>query len=52
MTQKIEKPIRPADDDCCGGSCNTCVWDGYFEKLQKYRLEQTNLNELQVPLSP
>jgi len=40
----MEKPISPADDDCCGGgACNPCVWDHYYAELQKWRLEQAQL---------
>jgi hypothetical protein len=44
MTTMMEKPIPPADDDCCGGgACNPCVWDHYYAELQKWRLEQAAL---------
>jgi len=46
MTKSIEKPIPPADDDCCGGgACNPCVWDHYYAELQKWRIEQTHIKE-------
>lgn len=49
MTAIIEKPIPPADDDCCGGgACNPCVWDNYYVKLQTWRIEQAKLKEQQT----
>ncbi len=46
MTTAMEKPIPPADDDCCGGgACNPCVWDHYYAELQKWRIEQAQLKE-------
>ena len=44
MQEQLEKPIPPADDDCCGGgACCPCVWDEYYEKLQKWRIQQAQL---------
>lgn len=41
----MEKPQRPADNECCGGgSCCPCVWDAYFDELKKwneYRQKQS-----------
>ena len=32
------EPEKPLRDDCCGGgSCCPCIWDVYFEKLDKWR---------------
>lgn len=46
MTKLLEKPIPPADDDCCGGgACNPCVWDHYYAELQKWRIAQAKLKE-------
>jgi len=46
MSNPHEKPIAPADDDCCGGgACNPCVWDGYYAKLQKWRIEEAKRRE-------
>ena len=46
MTKRVEKPITPADDDCCGGgACNPCVWDNYYTKLQAWRIEQAKLKD-------
>jgi hypothetical protein len=44
----IEKPIAPADDDCCGGgACNPCVWDHYYKALQEWRITQAKIRESQ-----
>ncbi|MRI31564.1 hypothetical protein EOPP23_00975 [Endozoicomonas sp. OPT23] len=40
-TKPIEKPERPADDDCCGGGCSPCVWDFYHDQLARW-LDQQN----------
>ncbi|WP_440876282.1 oxidoreductase-like domain-containing protein [Thalassotalea sp. PLHSN55] len=43
-----EKPLPPADDDCCGGgACNPCVWDHYYAELKKWRLAQAELKAQQ-----
>jgi hypothetical protein len=47
MTDLLEKPTAPEDDDCCGGgACNPCVWDRYYTELQKWRIEKSKLKEL------
>jgi len=34
----VEKPDKPGLSECCGGgSCCPCVWDVYFEELQKWQ---------------
>ena len=44
MTKLLEKPLPPADDDCCGGgACNPCVWDHYYAERKKWRLQQVAL---------
>lgn len=49
MTTLTEKPIPPADDDCCGGgACNPCVWDHYYKVLQTWRIEQAKERENQT----
>ncbi len=41
MTDKIEKPQKPAPSECCGGgSCCPCVWDRYFEELKVWKQQQ------------
>ena len=48
ITTLLEKPNPPADDDCCGGgACCPCVWDAYYEKLQKWRIQQAKIREQQ-----
>jgi hypothetical protein len=39
-TNRVAKPERPADDDCCGGGCSPCVWDHYHEQLAKWHQQQ------------
>ena len=31
------KPIMPKPAECCGDSCPNCVWNIYFENLEKWR---------------
>ena len=46
MSAPLEKPIPPADDDCCGGgACNPCVWDHYYAELQQWRIAQAKADE-------
>jgi hypothetical protein len=46
MTELLEKPSAPADDDCCGGgACNPCVWDHYYAERKKWRLQQVAIKE-------
>jgi len=41
MQKKIPKPVRPENDDCCGGgSCCPCVWDAYFNQLSLWEEQQ------------
>jgi len=30
-------PIRPDNDECCGGGCNPCIFDLYEEALAAWR---------------
>jgi hypothetical protein len=30
-------PNRPDDEDCCGGGCNPCIFDYYYEEMDRYR---------------
>lgn len=32
----IRKPREPTEDDCCGNGCSPCVWDTFYERLDKY----------------
>lgn len=41
MSDIIDKPEKPLDDDCCGGgACAPCVWDHFYEQLSVYRKQQ------------
>ncbi|MGI9278961.1 MAG: oxidoreductase-like domain-containing protein [Endozoicomonas sp.] len=44
----LQKPERPADDDCCGGGCSPCVWDFYHDQLALW-LEQEGKAPLKTP---
>jgi Oxidoreductase-like protein, N-terminal len=49
MSEPIEKPIKPADDDCCGGgACAPCVWDHFYEQLSLYRKQQRATEPLEA----
>ena len=38
MATLPEEPEKPLRDDCCGGgACCPCIWDVYYEKLDKWR---------------
>lgn len=42
----LEKPERPLDNECCGGgACQPCVWDHYFEQLEKWQTQQDQLKQ-------
>lgn len=32
-------PNRPDDEDCCGGGCSPCIFDYYYEEMDRYRDE-------------
>eukprot|EP01066_Platyproteum_vivax_P002448 Platyproteum_vivax@DN1298_c0_g1_i1.p1 len=32
----LREPWKPEDSDCCGGGCDPCIWDTYYEALAKY----------------
>jgi len=32
-------PERPGDDECCGSSCDPCIFDYYYQELDRYRAE-------------
>lgn len=41
MHKKITKPVKPENDDCCGGGgCCPCVWDAYFNQLDLWEEQQ------------
>lgn len=35
-----EKPIPPANSECCESGCSRCVWDTYYEEMQVWNAEQ------------
>ena len=42
LQEKLKKHIKrepqePDQDDCCGEGCNPCVFDTYYDKLEKYK---------------
>ncbi|KRX02855.1 hypothetical protein PPERSA_04058 [Pseudocohnilembus persalinus] len=39
VPQKPIKPEEPDPEECCGQGCAVCVWDLYYEKLDKYEEE-------------
>jgi len=44
MSEIIEKPEKPLDDDCCGGGCcSPCVWDHFYDQMSLYRKQQRAL---------
>lgn len=30
-------PREPAREECCGGGCEPCVFDRYYDALERYR---------------
>ena len=42
----MDKPEKPTPNECCGGgSCCPCVWDDYFDKLEKWQEYQKQTNK-------
>ena len=37
VQNKLEPPERPFDEDCCQGGCQNCVWDVYYEAMEKFK---------------
>jgi hypothetical protein len=31
-----EPPVRPDNDECCGGGCNPCIFDLYEEARERH----------------
>lgn len=49
----IEKPIKPLDDDCCGGgACAPCVWDHFYDQLSVYRKQQRAIAAKEAETAP
>ena len=40
-----EKPMPPADNECCESGCEPCVWDLYREELAHWQEEQKKAEE-------
>ncbi|PRP81039.1 putative NADPH--cytochrome P450 [Planoprotostelium fungivorum] len=38
-------PVEPDPDSCCGNGCASCVWDVYYDKLERYELRLTQWEE-------
>jgi len=38
--KKVNKPIKPDNNDCCGGGCSPCVWDTYFNQLDLWEEQE------------
>lgn len=36
VMEKPEEPRKPEPDECCGSGCNVCVFDRYYQELEKY----------------
>lgn len=34
--KRLVKPQEPLPEACCGSGCERCVWDVYYEALEKY----------------
>lgn len=40
MTANAERPVPPADNECCEGGCSPCVWDHYYEAMRVWQEQQ------------
>ena len=45
MKPKPIKPIAPDSDECCGQGCQRCVFDIYYDRLEKYELDLEEYNK-------
>ncbi|MGN5479283.1 oxidoreductase-like domain-containing protein [Cupriavidus basilensis] len=36
-------PERPGDNECCGSGCDPCIFDYYYQELERYRDELEGL---------
>ena len=34
---KPQPPREPLAEECCGGGCAPCVYDRYYDALERYR---------------
>ena len=47
VMREPQEPIRPDPEDCCGDGCKVCVFDRYYQELEKYEDELAKWNKLQ-----
>ena len=38
-------PVEPDAGDCCGGGCDPCIFDYYYELKQHYQVELAKWRE-------
>jgi len=38
------KPERPGPHECCGGGCVPCIYDYYYEELEKWHKKYGDLS--------
>ena len=44
LTQNEKRcPEQPDDDDCCGEGCVPCVFDLYYDRMDKYEEKKMEL---------
>ncbi|MFD2167635.1 oxidoreductase-like domain-containing protein [Thalassotalea euphylliae] len=41
----IEKPTPPGENECCDSACTPCVWDIFYEKRRKWRIQEAERRE-------
>jgi len=41
-------PVRPGREDCCGSSCDPCIFDLYDDALDRYRCDLKAWEERQA----
>ena len=44
----LEKPIPPADGECCESGCEPCIWDDYYEQLRQWHATQKSSDRTNV----
>jgi hypothetical protein len=49
MQKLIDKPIPPDSNDCCGNGCSPCVWDLYYEELERWRQQEEQRQQQTAP---
>jgi len=48
---ELVPPIKPLPGDCCGNGCSPCVWDIYYEELERFEAEKAKRQANQVKIS-